>query len=122
MLTATEARKASVQGMFLKPSTKRSEVGNPTSNKPPTISKSQGMNILSLDGRAAFVTLQRHGEWLEPRQQACAAALSCVPRHAANWIPRCAEPPASLAARGDERIRSRDHPVPDFLRSPARNA
>ena len=53
MLIATEARKASVQGRFRKPSTKRSEVVNPTSNNPPTISHSQGMNILSLDARAS---------------------------------------------------------------------
>src|SRR6185369_2786028 len=35
MLSATETRKASVQGRFLKPSTKRSDVVKPTSNMPP---------------------------------------------------------------------------------------
>jgi hypothetical protein len=43
MLTATEARKARVQGTLLKPSTKRSEVVNPTSKAPPTISHNQGI-------------------------------------------------------------------------------
>ena len=57
MLTATEARKASVHGTFLNPSTKRSEVVKPTSNKPPTISQSQGMNFLSLDAVGLLVTL-----------------------------------------------------------------
>jgi hypothetical protein len=57
MLTATDARNASVQGMFRKPSTKRNEVVNPTSNNPPTISHSQGIAILSLDEPRAFVTL-----------------------------------------------------------------
>jgi hypothetical protein len=50
MLTATEARKPSVHGRFLNPSTKRNEVVNPTSKTPPMISQTQGMTILSLDG------------------------------------------------------------------------
>jgi hypothetical protein len=37
---------------FRKPSTNRSEVVNPTSNSPPTISHSHGMTFLSLDERA----------------------------------------------------------------------
>src|SRR5580765_7665982 len=51
MLTATEARKASVHGIFRNSSTKRSEVVKPTSKNPPTISQNQGMNFLSLDER-----------------------------------------------------------------------
>jgi hypothetical protein len=61
MLTATEARKASVQGTFLNPSTKRSEVVKPTSNKPPTMSQTQGMTFLSLDARKWRDNLRRHG-------------------------------------------------------------
>jgi hypothetical protein len=61
MLMATETRKASVHGRFRNPSTNRSEVVNPTSNKPPTINHSQGMNMLSLDERRALVTLTVHG-------------------------------------------------------------
>src|SRR5690348_15414077 len=57
MLTATEARKARVQGRLRKPSTKRSEVVKPTSNNPPTISHSHGMTILSLDQRESRDTL-----------------------------------------------------------------
>src|SRR6476469_9198103 len=49
MLIATETRKASVHGRLRQPSTNRREVVNPTSNKPPTISHSQGMTFLSLD-------------------------------------------------------------------------
>src|SRR5690349_1182795 len=44
MLTATEARKARVHGRFRNPSTNRSDVVKPTSNRPPTISQTQGMN------------------------------------------------------------------------------
>jgi hypothetical protein len=43
MLTLTDPRKASVHGRSLNPSTKRSEVVNPTSNNPPTISHSHGI-------------------------------------------------------------------------------
>ena len=43
MLMATETRKASVHGRFLKPSTKRSEVVNPTSKNPPIMSQNQAM-------------------------------------------------------------------------------
>src|SRR4051794_14471862 len=53
MLTATDARKASVQGTFRNPSTNRSEVVNPTSNNPPTINHNQGMKFLSLDAAHA---------------------------------------------------------------------
>jgi hypothetical protein len=60
MLIATETRNASVHGMFLNPSTKRSEVVNPTSNKPPTISQSQAMNILSLDARHSRANFACH--------------------------------------------------------------
>src|SRR5437763_3703118 len=78
MLTATEARKASVHGRFLKPSTKRSEVVKPTSKTPPTISQSQGMTLLSLDERRALVTLACHGEAANHRQHDRAAALPRV--------------------------------------------
>ena len=61
MLIATETRKASVHGTFRKPSTKRSDVVNPTSNRPPTISQNQGMKNPSLDERRPFVTLPPHG-------------------------------------------------------------
>jgi hypothetical protein len=43
-----------------KPSTNRSEVVKPTSNKPPTINQTHGMTRLSLDGRGALVTLTIH--------------------------------------------------------------
>src|SRR6476469_10285809 len=62
MLTATDARKASVHGILRKPSTNRSEVVNPTSNRPPTISQTQCMNILSLDEIAAVVTFASMAE------------------------------------------------------------
>ena len=62
MLTATEARKATVQGRFLNPSTNRSEVVNPTSKNPPTISHNHGMAFLSLDVRDAQAKSARHGE------------------------------------------------------------
>jgi hypothetical protein len=61
MLTATDARNARVQGTFRKPSTKRSEVVKPTSNSPPTISHSQGMNFLSLDARQTRGNLPANG-------------------------------------------------------------
>src|SRR4051794_13473331 len=57
MLTATDARKASVQNTFRNPSTKRSEVVNPISKQPPTISHSQGMTFLSLDEPRRLITL-----------------------------------------------------------------
>src|SRR6185312_10870668 len=63
MLTATEARNASVHGRLRKLSTKRSDVVNPTSNRPPTINQSQGiagMKILSLDERDSRDTLHRN--------------------------------------------------------------
>src|SRR5260221_11627779 len=47
MLIATETRKTRVQGTLRKPSTKRSEVVNPTSNNPPTISHSHGIRHFS---------------------------------------------------------------------------
>jgi hypothetical protein len=61
MLIATETRKASVHGTLRKPSTKRSDVVNPTSNSPPTINHNQGMNILSLDARRSHDKLHVHG-------------------------------------------------------------
>src|SRR4051794_25489610 len=112
MLTATEARKASVQGRFRKPSTKRSEVVKPTSNKPPTISHSQGMTFLSLDEPQRFVTLSGHDEARHDRQQNRAAALPRVHGDPPRWLSGRNEPAASLGARDDERVRSRRHPVP----------
>src|SRR5260221_1575113 len=78
MLTATEARKASVHGRFLKPSTNRSEVVKPTSKTPPTINQSQGMTFLSLDERRALVTLACHGEAANHLQHYLAAAIPRV--------------------------------------------
>src|SRR5437588_12231016 len=80
MLTATEARNASVQGTFRNPSTKRSDVVKPTSNNPPTISHSQGIGILhlSLDEHWRVVTLSLHDEAADHRQQDRAAALPRV--------------------------------------------
>src|SRR5438552_3536600 len=76
MLIATETRKASVHGRFLNPSTKRSEVVKPTSNRPPIISQTQGMTFLSLDAARSFVTLPPHGQAAHHRQHDCAVALS----------------------------------------------
>jgi hypothetical protein len=61
MLIATETRKASVHGTLRKPSTKRSDVVNPTSKRPPTISHTQGMNFLSLDARQTRDNLIANG-------------------------------------------------------------
>src|SRR4051812_15650915 len=82
MLIATDTRKASVQGILRKPSTKRSEVVKPISNRPPTISQTQGMTILSLDERDAFVTLAGHGSAAHRGQYDRALALPDVPRAA----------------------------------------
>src|SRR6476659_10358055 len=120
MLTATEARKAIVHGTFRKPSTKRSDVVKPTSNKPPTISQSQGMNILSLDESCAFVTLPTHGEVIEPRQQDRASALSgvpCLPGCRLLGGARSAEP---LGTGSDGLVRRRRSPVPNLLPVAAR--
>ena len=57
MLIATETRNARVHFRSVNLSTKRSDVVKPTSNRPPTMSHSQGMTFLSLDERQAFVTL-----------------------------------------------------------------
>src|SRR3954469_21521889 len=86
MLIATDTRKASVHGALRKPSTNLSEVVNPTSNKPPTISHSQGMKILSLDDRRPFVTLPLHGEHAHHRQQARPAPLPRVPGDATDRL------------------------------------
>src|SRR3954453_22139733 len=121
MLTATEARKASVQGTFLKPSTKRSEVVKPTSKKPPTMSQSQGMKILSLDERRALVTLACHGEAVDYRQQNRAAAVPCVPCDARHRVPGRLQPARQLGASGNDRIRRGCDPVPDLLRAATRH-
>src|ERR1041385_6728079 len=100
MLTATEARKASVQGMFLNPSTKRSEGGNPTAKTPPTISQNQGMTILSLDERRPVVTFEIHGEAAHHRQHDRAAAIPRVPDRADRRLPgRIARFPPLVARR-----------------------
>jgi hypothetical protein len=46
MLIATDARKAQVHGKLRKPSTKRSDVVNPTSKQPPAMSHIQAMTLL----------------------------------------------------------------------------
>src|SRR6185369_3364987 len=92
MLIATETRKASVQGTFRKPSTKRSEVVNPTSNKPPTISHNQGMNFLSLDATQSRDIVRRHGEAANYRQHDYAVALHRLLLHVLRRCPRSGRP------------------------------
>src|SRR5438477_13129991 len=104
MLTATEARKASVHGRFRKLSTKRREVVNPTSKKPPTISHSQGMTILSLDERRPVVTLADHGEAAHHRQYDRAAAIPRVSGDAGRRVPNRRSCLRSLGARCDGRV------------------
>src|SRR5437762_7129401 len=112
MLTATEARKASVHGRFLKPSTKRSEVVNPTSNRPPTISHNQGMTILSLDDARCFVTFPPHEEAGHHRQQDRASALPAVHDHPARRDPRRRLADPQLVAWDDGRFQYRCHRLP----------
>src|SRR3954451_10844021 len=116
MLMATETRKASVHCRLRKPSTKRSEVVNPTSNKPPTINHSQGMKILSLDDRRLFVTLPPHGQSAHRGQHDRAVALSFVSRAADR---RRLDHPSDLrrlSADGDGRLRRRRDDLPVELR------
>src|SRR3954466_900395 len=80
MLIATEIRNAIVHGTLRKPSTNRSEVVNPTSNSPPTMSQNQGMNFLSLDAAQRRDNLHSHGEATHHRQHDCALAFPSVPR------------------------------------------
>jgi hypothetical protein len=47
--------------MLRNPSTKRSDVVNPTSNRPPTISQTHGMTILSLDDAEMRGTVRFNG-------------------------------------------------------------
>src|SRR4051812_38326838 len=115
MLTATEARKASVHGTFRNPSTKRSEVVKPTSKKPPTISQNQGMKILSLDAGRTFVTFPCHGEAADHRQPDCALALHRIHDGAAGRDSGRCQRNGELAARRDGGLRSRGGTVPDPL-------
>src|SRR4051794_6530739 len=80
MLIATETRKTMVHGTLRKPSTNRSDVVNPTSNIPPTISHIQGMTVLPLDGTPARANLRRNGSTTDPRQHRRPLALPRVPR------------------------------------------
>src|SRR3954463_8001645 len=105
MLIATETRKASVHFRSLNPSTNRSEVVKPTSNSPPTISHSQGMNFLSLDERGSFVTLAPHGQTADHRQHACALAIPFVSRLADRRHSGRQSNLPSLGARRDGGIR-----------------
>src|SRR6185369_5716569 len=104
MLIPTEARKAKVHGKLRKPSTKRREVVKPTSNSPPTISQSQGMNILSLDEWRSLVTLAGHDEAAHHGQHDRAAALHPVHGRPVRCDCRRHHPDRKLAARNDERI------------------
>src|SRR5436305_11543616 len=105
MLIATDIRKASVHGTFRNPSTKRSEVVKPTSNSPPMISHSQGMNFLSLDERGSFVTLAPHGQTADHRQHACPMAIPFVSRLADRGHSGRQPNLSSLGARRDGVIR-----------------
>src|SRR5438105_1471412 len=122
MLTATDARNATVQGTLRNPSTKRSEVVNPTSKKPPTISHSQGMDILSLDERRPLVTLTRHDEAAHHRQHDRASALPRI-----HWDPAARNSgrrlvDGQLVARNDGGFRRCSTGVPHLLRSAAEHA
>src|SRR6476620_7067091 len=99
MLTATDARNASVHGRFRKPSTNRSEVVKPTSKRPPTISHNQGMKILSLDAARPSITLVAHEEAADHRQHDRASALPCVHRDADHCRTGCSEAAEQPAAR-----------------------
>src|SRR3954465_11026855 len=104
MLIATDTRKASVHGRLRKPSTKRSEVVNPTSNSPPTISHNQGMTILSLDASKRCINLRLHGQAAHHRQHDRAAALSGVPRGDAGDVSDRISRFPPLGARRDGRV------------------
>src|SRR5689334_8232400 len=115
MLTATDARNATVHGMLRKPSTKRSDVVKPTSKKPPTISQSHGMTILSLDEQRPLFTLVPNGDPANHRQHDRAAALPSVHGGAADHIPvrlPCIPP---MGAGCDGGVRRCVHAVPDLL-------
>src|SRR5438270_11239341 len=116
MLTATEARKASVHGTSRNPSTKRSDVVNPISKTPPTISQSQGMNILSLDERRAVVTFPSHGEAAHDRQYDRAAAIPRVPRGDDRSVSDRRACVRTLGSRSDGSVRRGRSPVPDLAR------
>ena len=105
MLIATETRKASVHGTLRNPSTKRSEVVNPTSNSPPTISHSQGMKILSLDACVTHSLRSRvMAKPRDHRQQDRAAALPCCSsRLLIVGFPIATQFAAPLGARRDGR-------------------
>src|SRR5262245_37133063 len=86
MLIATDTRKARVQGRFRNPSTKRSEVVNPTSNKPPRISQNQAIAPLSacLDEPIGSYNLAPHGSTADHRQSPRTARLHHLLRAAAG--------------------------------------
>src|SRR3954467_9709725 len=107
MLIATETRKARVHGRLRNPSTNRSEVVNPTSNRPPTISHSHGMTFLSLDDDRTSVTLTSHDETAHHRQQDWPVALSGVRRGAGRRGARGGRLAAQLVARHHGRFRRR---------------
>src|SRR6185503_10180396 len=107
MLIATETRKASVHGRFLNPSTKRSEVVNPTSNSPPTISHIQAMTL-----PRPFVTLACHGEPAHDRQYRWPVALSRLSRRVAGGGATRDGAAAQLGARNDGRLRCRRADLP----------
>src|SRR3954468_14559 len=115
MLIATETRKASVHGTLRKPSTNRSEVVNPTSNRPPTISHIQAMTILSLDERRPVVTLASHGEAANHRQYDRTTAVPCLPRNSGVRDLCRRETPARLGGRRDGGFRRRRAGVPRVL-------
>src|SRR5690348_4268831 len=87
MLIATEIRKASVHGRLRKPSTNRSEVVNPTSKRPPTISQTQGMTFLSLDAGQSRDNLRVHGGEAGHRQLVRTLAIPAVHRVAGRRSP-----------------------------------
>src|SRR5438309_2002018 len=122
MLTATDARKASVHGTFRKPSTKRSEVVKPTSKKPPTISHSQGMKILSLDERRPLVTFPSHGEATHHRQYDRAAALPRVSRGDDRRLSNRRSPFRPVGTRGNGCFRRRRGPVHALLHPASQHA
>src|SRR6478736_7873249 len=117
MLIATEPRKARVHGRFLKPSTNRSEVVKPTSNRPPTISHSHGMTFLSLDGTPTRANLRRNGSTKDHRQHRRAVALPRVPRGVRRRSAARRQPAAQFGIEPDDRVRCRSDTPATALRA-----
>src|SRR4029079_528247 len=115
MLTATEARKASVQGRFLNPSTKRREVVKPTSNNPPTISQSHGIAILSLDARKSRDNLPPNDEGARHRQHDRTAAIPRVHGRAPHRLSDFRQPASPLGAGGNVGVRRGGDPVSGIM-------